>query len=426
MFNKIQRKLTIQYAFFFLLFVVLLMAALYISISAIMQQQQVQELEQFFGKERYHLEKDDEDEDDVHDHNKDDQITDGMKIEYDANRSNFYYVFSKNNELVHGDESFYGLYKDVAQLMMHAKDEDPQTVEWKDQDLLLIKYDSPHSHNGSYMIIGQSVTKQHHLLERMMYAFIALTLIGTLCIAFLSHYLAGKAMVPIKKSFERQRKFVSDASHELRTPLSVFYSSLEVLENDDENEFGAFGQEVLTDLKNETQHMETLLEGLLFLARFDQNKLKTKKEDIELSKLVNSITKSFERTLPDSIQLKTQIADGIKFIGDETSIRELLYILLENATKFTEKGSIRVSLTSINNYIKLIVEDTGIGITQRDLPHVFDRFYQATKNRQKKGTGLGLSIAQAIVSHHQGHISVESEFGQGTKFIVSLPILKKD
>lgn len=423
MFNKIQRKLTIQYAFFFLLFVLLLMAALYISISAIMQQQQVQELELFFGKERYHLEKDDEFKEE---HNKEDQITDGKKIEYDANRANFYYIFTKNNELVHGDESFYGLYKDVAQLMMHVEEEDPQTVEWKDQDLLLIKYDSPHSHNGSYMIIGQSVTKQHHLLERMMYAFIALTLIGTLCIAFLSHYLAGKAMVPIKKSFERQRKFVSDASHELRTPLSVFYSSLEVLENDDENRFSAFGQEVLTDLKSETQHMETLLEGLLFLARFDQNKLKTKKEDIELSELVNNITKSFERTLPDSIQLKTQIADDIKFVGDETSIRELLYILLENAAKFTEKGSISVSLTSINNYIKLIVEDTGIGITQRDLPHVFDRFYQATKNRQKEGTGLGLSIAQAVVSHHQGHISVESEFGQGTKFIVSLPILKKD
>lgn len=423
MFNKIQRKLTIQYAFFFLLFVLLLMAALYISISAIMQQQQVQELELFFGKERYHLEKDDEVQ---RDRNKDDQITDGMKIEYDANRANFYYVFTKNNELVHGDESFYGLYKDVAQLMLHVKDEDPQTVEWKDQDLLLIKYHLPYPHNKNYMIIGQSVTKQHHLLERVMYAFVILILIGTLCIAFLSHYLAGKAMVPIKKSFERQRKFVSDASHELRTPLSVFYSSLEVLENDDENQFGAFGQEVLTDLKNETQHMETLLEGLLFLARFDQKRLKTKKEDIELSELVNSITKSFERTLPDSIQLKTQIADGIKFVGDETTIRELLYILLENATKFTEKGSISVSLTSINNYIKLIVEDTGIGITQRDLPHVFDRFYQATKNRQKKGTGLGLSIAQAIVSHHQGHISVESEFGQGAKFIVSLPIVKKD
>jgi len=423
MFKKIQRKLTIQYAFFFLLFVVLLMAALYISISAIMQQQQVQELKLFFGKEQYHLEKDDVARGD---HNKDDQITDGKKIEYDANRANFYYVFTKNNELVHGDESFYGLYKDIANLMLDVKEGDPQTVEWKNEDLLLIKYHLPLTQNGNYMIIGQSVTKQHHLLERVMYAFIILILIGTLCIAFLSHYLAGKAMVPIKKSFERQRKFVSDASHELRTPLSVFYSSVEVLENDDENRFGAFGQEVLTDLKNETQHMETLLEGLLFLARFDQNKLTTKKEDIELSELVNSITKSFERTLPDSIQLKTQIADDIQFVGDETSIRELLYILLENAAKFTGKGSISVSLTSINNYIKLIVEDTGIGITQRDLPHVFDRFYQATKNRQKKGTGLGLSIAQAIVSHHHGHISVESEFEHGTKFIVSLPIVKED
>ncbi|WP_102691000.1 sensor histidine kinase [Rummeliibacillus pycnus] len=423
MFRKIQRKLTIQYAFFFLLFVLLLLATLYISISTIMQQQQVQELQLFFGKERYHIEKDDEPQ---REHNKDDKIIDGRKIEYDANRANFYYVFTKNNELVHGDESFYGLYKDVAHLMLDVKAGDPQTVEWKDEDLLLIKYQLPISHNGNYMIIGQSVTKMHHLLERVMYAFIILIVIGTLCIAFLSHYLAGKAMVPIKKTFERQRKFVSDASHELRTPLSVFYSSLEVLENDDENRFSAFGQEVLIDLKKETQHMEALLEGLLFLARFDQNKLTTTKENIALSELVNNITKAFERTLPDSIQLKIQIDNNIHFVGDETSIRELLYILLENAAKFTEKGFISVSLTSMNNYIKLIVEDTGIGITQHDLPHVFDRFYQVTKNRQKKGTGLGLSIAQAIVSHHQGHISVESEFGQGTKFIISLPILKKD
>lgn len=421
MFKKIQQKLTVQYAFFFLLFVVLLMVALYISISAIFQQQQVQELKLFFGKEKYHLANDGEVQGS---HSKADQIADGKKIEYDANRAIFYYVFTENNELVHGDESFYGLYKDVDNLMRNVRIGDPQTVEWKNEDLLLLKYKLPLTQNGNYMIIGQSITKQQHLLERVMYAFIILILIGTLCIAFLSHYLAGKAMVPIKKSFERQRKFVSDASHELRTPLSVFYSSLEVLENDDENRFGAFGKEVLTDLKNETQHMETLLEGLLFLARFDQNKLTTKKENIGLSELVNSVTKSFERTLSDSIQLKTQIAKDIQFIGDETSIRELLYILFENAAKFTKKGSISVTLTRINNSIELIVEDTGIGITQRDLPHVFDRFYQATKNRQKKGTGLGLSIAQAIVSHHHGHISVESEFERGTKFIVSLPIVK--
>ncbi|WP_397539678.1 sensor histidine kinase [Rummeliibacillus pycnus] len=411
MFKQIQRKLTVQYLAFFLLFVFLLMIVLYFAIIAIVQQQQVQELKLFHQKEHYHL--------------MGDNIRKDREIEYDANRIYFYYIFTNRHKLVHGDESIHGLSKDIDQLMVHAKDGDPQSIEWKGEHLLLLKYHQPLNSNGNYMIIGQSVTKEFHLLERMMYAIIILTLIGIIIIAFLSHYLAGKAMVPIKQSFDRQRKFVSDASHELRTPLTVFYSSLEVLESDDENRFSTFGQEVITDLKDEAQHMETLLEGLLFLARFDQNKLPIKKDSIVLSDIVKNMTKSFERTLPESIKLKTKIDGNIHFIGDETKIREMLYILLDNAAKFTEQGFINVSLSSFNNKIELIVEDSGIGISEQDTQHIFERFYQATKNQQKEGTGLGLAIAHAIVLQHQGHISVESKLGQGTKFIVSLPIQNK-
>ncbi len=299
MFKQIQRKLTLQYLTFFLLFVFLLMIVLYFAISAIVQQQQVQELKLFHEKEHYHLI--------APNINKDNEI------EYDANRIYFYYIFMKNHKLVHGDESISGLSKAIDQLMIHAKDGNPQSIEWKGEHLLLLKYHQ--SSNGNYMIIGQSVSKEHHLLERMMYAIITLTLIGTIAIAFLSHYLAGKAMVPIKKSFDRQRKFVSDASHELRTPLTVFYSSLEVLESDDQNQFSTFGKEVLTDLKDEAEHMETLLEGLLFLARFDQNKLPIIRNPIALSDLVHTMTKTFERTLPDTIKLKTKIKKISKWLA---------------------------------------------------------------------------------------------------------------
>ncbi|MGG0656264.1 sensor histidine kinase [Rummeliibacillus pycnus] len=411
MFKKIQRKLTLQYLTFFLLFVFLLMIVLYFAITAIVLQQQVQELKLFQQKEHYHLQGN--------------NIRKDREIEYDANRIYFYYIFTKDHKLVHGDESIHGLSNEIDSLMIHAKDGDPQSIEWKGEHLLLLKYHQPQNSNGNYMIIGQSVTKEHHLLERMMYTIIILTLIGTIVIAFLSHYLAGKAMVPIKQSFDRQRKFVSDASHELRTPLTVFYSSLEVLESDDENRFSTFGKEVITDLKDEAQHMETLLEGLLFLARFDQNKLPIKRDSIALSDIVHNMTKSFERTLPGTIELKTKIEDHIEFIGDETKIREMLYILLDNAAKFTEQGFINVELRSLTDKIELIVEDTGLGISEHDLRHIFERFYQATKTQAKEGTGLGLAIAHAIVLQHQGHISVESKLGQGTKFIVSLPLQNK-
>jgi len=387
------------------------MMVLYFAILAIVQQQQVQELKLFHQKEQYHL--------------KGDNIRKDREIEYDANRIYFYYIFTNQHKLVHVDESINGLRKDIDQLMLRVKDGDPQSVEWRGEHLLLIKYHQPLNSNGNYMIIGQSVTKEYHLLERMMYAIIILTLIGAIIIAFLSHYLAGKAMIPIKQSFERQRKFVSDASHELRTPLTVFYSSLEVLESDDENRFSTFGKEVLTDLKDETQHMETLLEGLLFLARFDQNKLPLKKDIIILSDIVNNMTKSFERTLPETVKLKTKVDGKVHFIGDETKIREMLYILLDNAAKFTEQGSINVSLSSLDNKVELTVEDSGIGISEHDMQHIFERFYQATKNQQKEGTGLGLAIAHAIVSQHQGHIYAESKLGIGTKFIISLPLQNK-
>ncbi|WP_186725708.1 cell wall metabolism sensor histidine kinase WalK [Rummeliibacillus sp. SL167] len=432
MFKQIQRKLTIQYAAFFVLFVLILMIILYIAIQTIMQQQQVQELKMFYTKEQYHLMGDniernqdqeiESDQTDPHEKELHDHTTNKEKeIEYDTNRVYFYYVFTKKHELVHADESLIGLQKDIDRLMLQAKDGEPQSVKWKQEHLLLIKYHAKSDKNGNYIIVGQSITKQHRLLERMMYAFVVLTVIGTLFITVLSHYLAGKAMVPIRRSFERQRKFVSDASHELRTPLTVFYSSLEVLESDEENHFSSFGQEVLDDLKEETQHMKSLLEGLLFLARYDQKKLKTKKETIELSKIVNNIAKSFKRTLPATITLKLEIEEGILFEGDETSIRELLYILLDNAAKFTEQGYIKIALSKLKEKIELVVEDTGIGISDKDLPNVFERFYQATKNRQKKGTGLGLAIAQAIVFQHHGQISVESQLQKGTKFTIFLP-----
>ena len=251
--------------------------------------------------------------------------------------------------------------------------------------------------------------------------FVVLIIVFTFLIALLSYYMAKKAMIPIQVSLEKQKKFVSDASHELRTPLSVFYSSLDILESDESDHLTPFGKELIADLKDESELMKTLLEKLLFLARYDQNRLELKKENFTLSDLLNSIGSKFQRTLPESISLQLEIEENVELLGDSKKINELIYILLENAVQYTPQGIILLQLLKKDGKVTVLVKDTGIGISKDELPLIFDRFFRSDSARKRDGTGLGLSIADAIVKEHGGTIQVTSEVNKGTAFYIHFP-----
>lgn len=408
MFKQIRMKLTLFYAISFFLLMLLLLVILYMTLIQVMKKQQLEELETYYEKEAHDLLEYEHEE---------------KTLSYDPNRTFFYYIFTSDHRLVHGDESFKGLYKD---LEPWQPDNEVATVEqrkWHDEHLLLVTKQIHFSNEAKgYMVLGKSITTQQHFFQQMLVVFILSTSIFTLLIGLLSYFLAGKAMVPITNSFEKQKKFVSDASHELRTPLSIFYSSLDLLDADEDSHVSDFGQELIHDLKEEATLMAQLLEELLLLARHDQHQTILEKEELSLSTLVESVGKKFTRTLPHQLTFSSSIEEHISYVGDALRLQELLYILLDNAAQYTKEGHISLALQKEETCLTIQVSDTGIGIPAKHLPHLFDRFYRSDTARVRTGTGLGLAIAKAIVEQHGGTMDVHSIEGSGTTFSIHLPL----
>lgn len=411
MFHKTKKKLSYLYATLYFLLFSLFVIVLYFSLAKLMENQQINELEDFYVKQEH----------DFFEH----VYTNTKTLSYDPNRNFFYYIYTKNHKFVHGDESFKGLQNQIEEAFGNRdpSEEIVQHYEWQEEHFLLLK--KPIFNDDTvvgYIIVGKSVTSQHHFFQMTKYLLIVLTFISTILIGLLAYYLAGKAMVPIQWSFDKQKKFVSDASHELRTPLSIFYSSLEILEIEEAQQLSPFGKDLIADLKDEAEIMKELIDKLLFLARNDQQQVPIQKEIIPLSTLLEKVSSKFQRITPPEIQFSYEIQENIELLGDTSKIQELLYILLDNAIRYTKSGTITLSLLKNKDYVKITVADSGIGMTEQELPLVFERFYRSDAARQRNGTGLGLAIAKAIVEQHDGNIYATSTVNKGTTIHIELPI----
>lgn len=411
MFQTTRKKLAyINATLYFLLFS-LFIIVLYFSLVKLMENQQMTELEDFYVKQEHDFFEH------VHENKK--------MLSYDPNRNFFYYIYTKDRLFVHGDESYKGLKQQIEKIFKNSSSGATlvKHYEWQEEHFLLEK--KPIFSNEEvvgYIIVGKSVTSQQHFFQNVRYLLILLTCISTVLIGLLSYYLAGKAMIPIQWSFNKQRKFVSDASHELRTPLSIFYSSLEILEAEEAKHLSPLGKELITDLKDETEIMKELIDKLLFLARHDQHQVSPSKESIPLSSLLEKVSVKFQRIMPPDIQFSTDIQENIQLLGDASKIQELLYILLDNAIRYTNSGEITLTLLKNQDIVKIIVTDSGIGMTEQELSLVFERFYRSDAARQRNGTGLGLAIAEAIVQQHHGQIYATSQVGKGTTFHTEFPL----
>lgn len=269
----------------------------------------------------------------------------------------------------------------------------------------------------------RSVDSEQAILDQLLIILLIGGGLGSLVAIAAGYFLAGRALIPIKKSWEQQQQFVSDASHEIRTPLAVIQSRTDLLFQ----EPSATIEEKAVDISiifKEVRRLNKLVNSLLMLTRSDSNQMEVKKADFFLDKLVMDIMKQYEDIAAFQEKSMTSYApEQVVFFGDQERIHQLLVILVDNALKFTDVGG-EVSLSCIKNAssIVLAVEDNGIGIPKEDIPKIFNRFYQVEKSRTaNEGSGLGLSIAKWIVEAHQGTIKVTSEPNQKTRFEMIFP-----
>lgn len=347
------------------------------------------------------------------------------RFELEVDQVSFFYVISRDLEVMYGEELHAGFNEVLAQNLQPVATKQFERYEYEGESLLVMTQAvRTHGETLGYIAVGQNVTMYEDLLQNVLILLVVLLIVSSIGIAMLSYFLAKKSMAPIQHSYEQQRQFVANASHELRTPLAVLYSSLELFEEQMKKDGTVYPQDTMDDMKNEADYMNEMLSSLLTLTRSDQNQIELTISELDLSTVLIQRTHRFAKTL-QHLSFHLDVADELMIQADKILVEELLYILLKNAVTYTSEGSISVRAYEDNGVAKIEVTDTGIGIAQEDLPHIFERFYRADKIRNKSGTGLGLAIAKVITKLHNGHIDVESELGKGTTFTIDLPLVQK-
>jgi len=231
-------------------------------------------------------------------------------------------------------------------------------------------------------------------------------------------------MTEIRRLETMRRDFVANVSHELKTPLTSIKGFLETLLegalDDKEN-----NRRFLIIMQNHTERLNKLVDDLLSLSHLESKEMLLKKDIFNLRQQVEKVITNYEVQLKNrDIKIKNELPISISVNADKDKLEGVFTNLIDNAVKFNkEKGIIRIYSQDEERRIKIVIEDSGIGIPEKDIPRIFERFYRVDKARSRElgGTGLGLSIVKHIVELHGGNVGVESVEGLGSKVWFTLP-----
>jgi two-component system phosphate regulon sensor histidine kinase PhoR len=231
------------------------------------------------------------------------------------------------------------------------------------------------------------------------------------------------------RRLERMRQdFVANVSHELKTPLAVIKSNVEALLDGAAEDPEARG-DFLAQVSHESDRLEELIKDLLSLARIESGELGLELQPVRLDKAIDDCLERHQaraevKTLTLVEKPPKDAPPGVAAWADPDALRQVLDNLVDNAIKYTPNGGrITVRWNGVKDHVSFEVEDTGVGIPDRDLPRVFERFYRVDKARSREvgGTGLGLAIVKHLVQVMKGQVRVASAVGKGTTFKVTLP-----
>jgi len=284
-------------------------------------------------------------------------------------------------------------------------------------------------HSPRFRIEEISMEDQDTLLaesqSRLILSLIEINGIILIISGTLGYILAGKTLSPIQKMLEEQKRFVGDASHELRTPLTALKAMLEVGLRDKKMDIKE-ARELISESIEETDKLKNLSDSLLELVRENGNEQKLIFEKVKVAEVIGEAIKKISNNAKKKNIKIISMVNGTTVKGNKDKLAELLVILLDNAIKYSpEKSRIKISAKKGQRQVIIKVKDQGQGIVEKDLPHIFERFYRADSARGRQGEGgygLGLAIAKKIAEEHGGRILVSSETGKGSEFKIILPI----
>lgn len=273
-----------------------------------------------------------------------------------------------------------------------------------------------------YLQVGRSVQRLNDYMNSLHWLLGLGVPSSMIIISGAGWWLAGLAMGPIEKSYQQLQQFTADAAHELRTPITSLQTIVET---------NSINPETQEALERQIKRLVILTQDLLLLSRLESGLQEAKLQQIRLNDLVADVEEELMPMAMDAqVLLSSHIPDESYFYiqGNESQIYRMLLNLVSNAIKYTpESGEVEINLTSNDHQGVITIKDTGVGIPNSDIPHIFERFYRVNSDRSRNtgGSGLGLAITLAIVQNHKGKLEVESHVDYGSTFTVILPLISK-
>lgn len=273
--------------------------------------------------------------------------------------------------------------------------------------------------DGCALIVFLDCGRMLESFRSFLLTSVAIAAIGLVSVFVLISVFSARIVRPVAESYEKQKRFITDASHELKTPLAIIEADADVLETD------AGANEWLEDIRAQTVRLSELTKSLVALSRMEEDASQFQMIDFPVSDVVAEAAQSYQA--PAKVQDKrfeARVQPMLTLHGDEKALRQLVGILLDNALKYTpEGGVISLALERQGRSLRLSVTNTAENIDPASLDRLFDRFYRADASRSSStgGYGIGLSIAQAIVTAHRGKISAASPDGRSLTITASFP-----
>ena len=275
--------------------------------------------------------------------------------------------------------------------------------------------------NDETLLLFLNCDRELSTFRTFLYASIGISLAGILAVFLLLLLFSGRIVRPIAESYEKQKRFITDAGHELKTPITIIRADADVLESelDSENEW-------IADIRKQTHRLADLTGDLIYLSKMEEENPAMQWQNLSLSELVEETAHSFQAlALSKEKKFEASVTPGLHVNGDEKALAKLVSILLDNAIKYSaEGGPVTLSLKQAGRNALLVVKNSTLPMEKGNANRLFERFTRedSSRNSESGGFGLGLAIAKAVTEVHKGRIHAESEDGLSLTVTAELPL----
>lgn len=272
--------------------------------------------------------------------------------------------------------------------------------------------------NNGTLVVLTDRTSEIGMMRKLKRTTVIVGLVSLILLSAAAYFLSGLIVRPLKVTFDNQKQFISDASHELKTPLTVISTNADVLSG----EIGT--NKWLNYIQDQADRMNVLVNDLLSLTRLENSAREFITCEFDLSRAVTNAALPFEcQAFESRKNFVLNVDDGIRIVGSEQHIKQMVGIFIDNALKYSKDGgTVRVSLTKEDGKAVLAVYNTGSGVREEEVDKLFERFYRSdeSRNRSTGGYGLGLAIAKSIIDKHKFKVQVENQEGRSICFVVTM------